>query len=755
MEDNKDPINVDQIDLANDLLDLKRIENGFNKSLAELGDRRKVLRDLKEALSPLADSVRHSSGQGGRAEDLVYHAERELAEKLGMLSDIPPAELLETFQGMESDAVHKIKDFQEKLYEHRQRLGRSRDTIVSASETNSLPMIASSGKTAQDLYTIDYAIAMSDKMMDAINTLEQERELKITTMEDDSQTGGEQNPDRTYRVGGMGPGEGATYYELETVSKEVLAYDSTGKDGAYDGMLTDADTGDSIGITPFTSPREHLRNRWDSSIFFLTHENFQTTRSKFYRGLAPIKAHRQLLAGSTLPDELREGKKNRDQGKPPFEGKTVAEDPNDIPTYIYDGLAERLRLMQEFNPLYKQMNNPRLKQYWDANPKYKRVRDGLNSGLLHEHLTIGSILGDPTVHRAVGAAYPSRGAHVGRILLDSDQVRKFAEAPEPPPKEFLVDLVPPYYQFMLEFTEPIFFGEQTVLSEDSPAIKIGDDYLRAIIYASNLHNVPGASILAVFEDEGGLISYLPFRYTGASSKAILNLSQTLHMPGCLPDEAVNDNTEWPKEFIGVGEDADTERWIPACDTVLAVYGLTELVNAMTKDNRSKKGMLGDNHPDAAGLYHFPERHYGTTERNANRLAILVSWLLTYMTAKGIVLEEKPVSRAERRRTERAQEKGESLPEPWHIVNVEPRTAYWTGRNSGEKGESYGKHSYRYIVRGHLRLGKHKLKDGSYRRTREWIKPHERGLANTTFIPNISSYKGDMDEKFIPDMMEVD
>ena len=165
--------------------------------------------------------------------------------------------------------------------------------------------------------------------------------------------------------------------------------------------------------------------------------------------------------------------------------------------------------------------------------------------------------------------------------------------------------------------------------------------------------------------------------------------------------------------------------------------------------------MGDNRPDARGLYHFPERHYGTTERNANRLAILVSWLLTYMTAKGIVLEEKPVSRAERRRTERAQEKGESLPEPWHIVNVEPRTAYWTGRNSGEKGESYGKHSYRYIVRGHLRLGKHKLKDGSYRRTREWIKPHERGLANTTFIPNISSYKGDMDEKFIPDMMEVD
>ena len=721
-----------------------------NKREVESG---KALQELIEAIDWTPD-INRMSGQV---------TDKAIAERAEILADLPQAELLETLRALEMETFQEILTLREKLHDHGRKLRLKRSYVRGQLETKGESQISSNGEGAQDLYNVDHAIAMNDKLIDAIDTVEKDFSTQLgergtpkeEAPKDGSQTGGEQNPDRTYRVGGMGPGEGATYYELETVTKEVLAYDSTGKDGAYDGMLTDADTGDSIGITPFTSPREHLRNRWDSSIFFLTHENFQTTRSKFYRGLAPIKAHRQLLAGSTLPDELREGKKNRDQGKPPFEGKTVAEDPNDIPTYIYDGLAERLRLMEEFNPLYKQMNNPRLKQHWDANPKYKRVRDGLNSGLLHEHLTIGSILGDPTTYRAVGVPVPPRGAHVGRILLDSDQVRKFAEAPEPPPREFLVDLVPPYYQFMLEFTEPIFFGEQTVLSEDSPAIKIGDDYLRAIIYASNLHNVPGASILAVFEDEGGLISYLPFRYTGASSKAILNLSQTLHMPGCLPDEAVNDNTEWPKEFIGVGEDADTERWIPACDTVLAVYGLTELVNAMTKANRSKKGMLGDNHPDATGLYHFPERHYGTTERNANRLAILVSWLLTYMTAKGIVLEEKPVSRAERRRTERAEEKGESLPEPWHIVNVEPRTAYWTGRNSGEKGESYGKHSYRYIVRGHLRLGKHKLKDGSYRRTREWIKPHERGLANTTFIPNISSYKGDMDEKFIPDMMEVD
>ena len=528
------------------------------------------------------------------------------------------------------------------------------------------------------------------------------------------------------------------------------------------------------GVTSFTAPSVALASRWDSTTFFWTKENVARHPHDcqlFYRGLAPIKALRTLTSTDLRKSEhyhvnaVLQGKSPthtcflEDGHSPATNQQTVAEDPNEIPIYIYDGFIDRMHKIHDIaiwtaaidKTGYRQYVSDEQRELFQTRVKNQLAYDGL---LIHNSLGMAGSSYNP--YNPV-KEMPTDAQPVGRILLDSDQVRKFAEAPEPPPREFLVDLVPPYYHFFLEFTEPILIGEQTILSESSSAIKLGNDYLRAIIYRSSSSADCGASILAIFEDDGGLLTYLAFRHTGATSQALLNLSQTLHMPGCLPDEAVNDNTEWPEEFIGVGEDADTERWIPACHTSLKLpQGVRKFMDALESGHpQTTKGMMGDIALGPDGLYHFPERHYGTTERNANRLAILVSWLLTYMTAKGIVLEEKPVSRAERRRTERAQEKGESLPEPWHIVNVEPRTAYWTGRNSGERGESYGKHSYRYIVRGHLRLGKHKLKDGSYRRTREWIKPHERGLANTTFIPNISSYKGDMDEKFIPDMMEVD
>ena len=67
-----------------------------------------------------------------------------------------------------------------------------------------------------------------------------------------------------------------------------------------------------------------------------------------------------------------------------------------------------------------------------------------------------------------------------------------------------------------------------------------------------------------------------------------------------------------------------------------------------------------------------------------------------------------------------------LPNPWHIVTVQPRTV---GGNGGANGRGTGhryRYRYRYDVMGFPRRGRHRLKDGTYRETVEWVRPHQRG-----------------------------
>ena len=121
------------------------------------------------------------------------------------------------------------------------------------------------------------------------------------------------------------------------------------------------------------------------------------------------------------------------------------------------------------------------------------------------------------------------------------------------------------------------------------------------------------------------------------------------------------------------------------------------------------------------------RYVGWWERNVLDTARTISWLMVFLTAKGINAYPSTVlPRAERKLLK----KNPMLrtPQPFHIVNIGNPT--YSGSGDGTKRHQ----TVRYDVRGHLRYGRHKLKNGDYRATIEWVQPHQRGLANARYVP---------------------
>ena len=53
--------------------------------------------------------------------------------------------------------------------------------------------------------------------------------------------------------------------------------------------------------------------------------------------------------------------------------------------------------------------------------------------------------------------------------------------------------------------------------------------------------------------------------------------------------------------------------------------------------------------------------------------------------------------------------------------------------------------------GFLRRGRHRLRDGTYRETIEWVRPHQRGLRHTRYVPKTSRF----DAGKIPDERMLD
>ena len=129
---------------------------------------------------------------------------------------------------------------------------------------------------------------------------------------------------------------------------------------------------------------------------------------------------------------------------------------------------------------------------------------------------------------------------------------------------------------------------------------------------------------------------------------------------------------------------------------------------------------------------IPERYIGWWERTLISLTELISWCLCYTAAKSIEIISEPLPRNIRRNMER-----KGIPNPWHVVRVDPKIKPSNGQSNGNSGGP----SYRHDVMSHLRFNRHKLKDGSYRPTIELVPAHQRGLANALYVPKISRFDG--------------
>jgi hypothetical protein len=105
---------------------------------------------------------------------------------------------------------------------------------------------------------------------------------------------------------------------------------------------------------------------------------------------------------------------------------------------------------------------------------------------------------------------------------------------------------------------------------------------------------------------------------------------------------------------------------------------------------------------------------------------LLYWMFAYTMAKSVEIIELPTSRQVRR----ALARDNRVPNPWHVVRVEPKRVKGKPEVVGASGI---KHSYRYDVIGHLRFAKRKTKDG-YKDSIEWVSDHQRGLENELYIP---------------------
>lgn len=313
-----------------------------------------------------------------------------------------------------------------------------------------------------------------------------------------------------------------------------------------------------------------------------------------------------------------------------------------------------------------------------------------------------------------------------RLRLDAEQAKQFAEMATGPDKNMQGILHTPFPTFYMEFTDPITIGDQEPNGDGSPR----HDEVLALMYDENelTPNPESHGVLSFLlrEKDTQEVSYRSFVMDLAKGRAITPVETATNYsydPSVVP--ALFGNLVDPK-----GE---------------------RLLFAQKSNTDDEYEGWNSPHPGVwmkSDKYQASGRYAGYWERAIAKYAEFFSWIILYTVAKGIEIVEEPLPRSERRRMARASKKGE-LPEPWQIVRVEPTVVRkYENRQAGSPDKVT--HGYRYDVRGHLRKGKHKLRDGSYRYTVEWVPAHQRGLKHELYIPKVHQYSGEMDDKFIPE-----
>jgi hypothetical protein len=363
------------------------------------------------------------------------------------------------------------------------------------------------------------------------------------------------------------------------------------------------------------------------------------------------------------------------------------------------------------------------------------------------------------------------------ILMDAQQALVFSEK-ENPEDHWQEVIKAPFSHFFLEFSEPIALNAPEPLNLDNADIFGTNDFVHAICYKSLTQEEISSEALfkpykldssTVKDDEYAFITLLcqtnghgwrkeqhtidgktaNVRDTGLDQLKIMSPGLGGTMLGVMSNEfgesgkkkfeelARNYNLQNPstKQANATTVQRITRSFLYHVKTGTVIARIEAI-----KDYFEDPSQLPKDYPfntitagDSLGI---ENRYIGWWERSLLIYSSLTSWILLYLMAKGIEIVEEPLSRSEKRRKEHESKKDEkeetTYPNDWHIIQSKPRFS-----NGSSNGNGSGKpHRFRYDVMGHLRNGRHQLKDGTWKLTLEWVPAHQRGLNNSLYIPAI-------------------
>lgn len=281
---------------------------------------------------------------------------------------------------------------------------------------------------------------------------------------------------------------------------------------------------------------------------------------------------------------------------------------------------------------------------------------------------------------------------VKRLIVDSRQMAVLAASEQMP---VLEELRLPFDHMYIEFTDPVH------ITELEPGY--GDD--RGTV-----------AILIWLLREGALDEFPALAENGHPMVAVHAFV-----------EGVNDG-DWADRTLGVN--------------LYNGKGLATLGNCLAEPEPSQfSDDFIDNNSDLALFEARTEGlGIGWWERQIATYGEFVTYLLMYMGSQSVHIVEVPLNRQQQRAMDRqsAKARPDHQPKAWHMVMVKPK------RGAAETTGTGRSHSYRYDVIGHLKLGRHHLKDGSIREKVEWVRPHQRGLKNELYIPGTYGYEGRAD-----------
>jgi hypothetical protein len=370
------------------------------------------------------------------------------------------------------------------------------------------------------------------------------------------------------------------------------------------------------------------------------------------------------------------------------------------------------------------------------------------------------------------------------ILMDAQQALIFSEK-ENPEDHWQEVIKAPFPNFFLEFSEPIALNQPEPLTPEGEKVFGTDDFVHAISYRTVTHKgIKGYADYydldpsIIKDDEYAFITFLcqtnghgtreaqhtidgktinarPF---GMEQMKIFSPGMVDGVCGSMIGVLLNEYGEaGQKEAVhharayNLLKDPDDLKYetipVQRINRTFLYHVKTGKIIVATeavKDYFEDPSQLPKDYPfktitagDSLGI---EDRYIGWYERSLLTYASLTNWTLLYLMAKGIEIVEEPLSRSEKRRRKQEAKKIKKTDNPypnnWHIIQSKPRFSDGNSNGSSNGNGSGKPHRFRYDVMGHLRNGRHQLKDGTWKLTLEWVPAHQRGLNNSLYIPAI-------------------